>query len=859
MKRAEARLSNLDPRLRGDDVDEAGDAEVVKRHNAMKNNVPSRLFLALALSGLSAGARPADAVVVTPRGPAAIISPIVVDTYADDFANNGLCSLREAVESVRQHASVGGCDFPLLGTPSIELSTGTYILTRTGTITGGSLNLNGTVVINGVGMTQTVIKQTVGGERVITVDAGRATLRDLAITGGSGSEGGGLFNNATATLDGVRVFSNTASGGGGVENGPLMTMTIQNSLIDRNSASSGAGVRNTGTLVMRSSAIVSNTANSSAGGLKGDGPTTLENVTIMGNTAGSLGGGIAQAPVHALHARSTTIARNVSGNVGGGLHLQSHSGGAVTFENSIVAENRQTGVGDSDCAGAPADALYSLVADGGCSVGALFESIAGTSAATVTVKFGPVTFADGVIPHLTLLANSPAVNRGDVLACAGTADTPPATDALGAPRVQGGRCDMGAVEFSGVANPPPTPTPTATPTPLASTALPVNTFTDDFAPNGLCSLREAAESVRVGTGIGGCALGAGPRHVIQLAGGTYALTRTGQITGGGLNLTGTVDIVGAGAGQTIIQQSAPSSRVIEVDGGAILLQDLTVTGGANAVGLGGGGIRNVGNLVLRRAEVRGNATNVEGGGISNNGELVLEKTVVRENQAGTGGGIWSGSAFEARDSAIFWNRADQSGGIDAAARTDLINTSVISNFGSGVGGIRLNGAGRLTLANATVAQNLAGSGGAGLSLASTSVVTMFNSVVGANRLSNGLTFDCDADGTSLNIMFFSFLGQPASAFCLPAHAFFNQIGAVTAPITPAFASINTGPNPHLPLAFSSASINAGDPNGCRTLAWAPLTADQIGTGRPQGGRCDMGAVEFNGPPPRQIFLPSVRR
>jgi hypothetical protein len=72
-------------------------------------------------------------------------------------------------------------------------------------------------------------------------------------------------------------------------------------------------------------------------------------------------------------------------------------------------------------------------------------------------------------------------------------------------------------------------------------------------------------------------------------------------------------------------------------------------------------------------------------------------------------------------------------------------------------------------------------------------------------------------------------------------------------------TINAGANPRLPLAFSSPAIDVGDPNGCRTQAGDILTKDQVGTTRPIGGRCDLGAVEFNGPPPMKIFLPSLRR
>ena len=821
----------------------------------------SRLVLALALACLSAGGQAAGAAVVTPRGPGALINPIVVNTFTDDFVPNGLCSLREAVETIRQGNAVGGCAYPVIGTPSIELSTGTYTLTRTGAITGGSLNLIGTVVINGSGMTQTLIKQTVSGERVIAVDSGRATLRDLALTGGNGSEGGGLQNNATATLDAVRVFSNSASGGGGIANSTFSTMTVQSSLIDRNTASQGGGIRNGGVLTIKASAVASNTASSAGGGIASDGFTTLLNTTVISNSSGSgLGGGIRHNSASPLHLRSSTVARNASGNVGAGLHLSIGAASVMVLENTIVAENSQTGVGPSDCRGSVGQALYSLVGTGGCGMTPVFENKIGTAGQPITPQFGTMGFVAGMIPCLPLLAASPAVNRGDVLDCIGTADTAPTTDQLGAARIVEGRCDMGAVEFTGIASPPATPTPPPTPTPPASSAVPINTFGDDFSPNGLCSLREAAESVRQGVSVGGCALGAGPRHVFTLLAGTYLLTRSGQITGGGLNLTGTIDIVGVGAGQTLIQQSASSSRVIEADGGAILIQDLTVTGGANAVGLDGGGIKNAGALTLRRVEVKDNSTNVAGGGLSNDGVTTMISTTIRENQAGTGGGIRNGGTLFARDSSIFWNSANTAGGLENRGAAELANTSVISNYGVGIGGVFVPAFGRLHLSNATIAYNVAGAGGGGLNIEASTDITIMNSIVAENRLSNGIKSDCDGedDNASIDVMLFSVLAEPNGRFCLPKFSFFNQIGdGIT--VTTRFGPLVSGVNPRVPLAFNSPAIDVGDPNGCSTLAGEVLAKDQIGTTRPVGGRCDMGAVEFNGPPPMKIFMPGIRR
>ncbi|MEO6063148.1 MAG: choice-of-anchor Q domain-containing protein [Thermoflexales bacterium] len=823
-----------------------------------------RLLLALALVGLLAGGRLADAAEFGPRGPSALINPIVVNTFSDDFTANGLCSLREAAESVRQAASVGGCVYPAVGLRVIELAAGTYTLTRSGTITGGSLNLKGNVIVAGAGMTQTIVKQTIGGERVFEVDTSRlgtVTLRDLAITGGNGSEGGGVLNNDTVVLDSVRVFSNTASGGGGIANSTFSTMTIQSSLIDTNHAAQGGGIRNSGNLNMKASAVASNTASSAGGGIASDGSTTLVNTTVISNSAGSgLGGGIRHNSAGPLRLRNSTVARNASGNVGAGLHLSIGDPSVMVLENTIVAENTQTGIGRSDCSGSIGQALYSLIGAGGCGFAAVFENKIGTPGVPITPQFGTLGYVAGMIPYLPLLANSPAVNRGDILDCIGTADAAPTTDQLGAARIVEGRCDMGAVEFTGVASPPQTPTPTPTPPPSASSAVPINTFSDDLAQNGLCSLREAAESVRQGVSVGGCALGAGPRHVFTLLAGTYLLTRSGQITGGGLNLTGTIDIVGAGAGQTLIQQSAPSSRVIEVDGGTILLQDLTVTGGANAVGLDGGGIKNFGVLTLKRVELKNNSTNVSGGGLSNDGVATVISTTIRENHAGTGGGIRNGGTLFARDSSIFWNNADIAGGMENRGEAELVNTSVISNYGVGIGGVHVPAFGRLRLSNATIARNVAGAGGGGLNIEALTDITLTNSIVAENRLSNGIKSDCDAedDTARIDVMLFSILAEPNGRFCLPKFSFFNQVGdGIT--VTASFGPFVAGANPRLPLAFNSPAIDVGDPNGCRTQAGDTLTKDQAGTTRPVGGRCDLGAVEFNGPPPTRTFMPSIRR
>ena len=351
---------------------------------------------------------------------------------------------------------------------------------------------------------------------------------------------------------------------------------------------------------------------------------------------------------------------------------------------------------------------------------------------------------------------------------------------------------------------------------------------------------------------------AGPRHIFQLLAGTYQLTRTGTITGGGLNLTGTIDILGAGAGQTFINQLAPQSRVIEIDGGSILISDLNITGGSNSNGFEGAGIFNQGTLVLRRSVVSGNSTSVAGGGLSNVGAATVISTVVRDNHAGTGGGIRNSGSLTVRDSALYSNFATTVGGLDNTGTAELANTSVIANFGGGGGGIRVLTGGRLQLSNATVARNLAGAGGAGIRIETGTVITVMNSIIAENDLTNGLRDDCHGvDLAAIDVMLFSFLGQ-SDAFCLPAFSFFNQIGNPGV-ITPSFGTLNSGVNPRLPLAFTSPLLDAGDPNGCCTHAGVVLLADQAGVARPDGARCDPGAVEFVTVPILRVFLPRISR
>ncbi|PJB66044.1 MAG: hypothetical protein CO094_08330, partial [Anaerolineae bacterium CG_4_9_14_3_um_filter_57_17] len=90
--------------------------------------------------------------------------------------------------------------------------------------------------------------------------AGILTLRNIIITHGSATQGGGLNSDGTLTITHSAFLNNSSTGsGGGVSNGG--TATITNSAFSNNSATGdGGGVWNGGMLTIANSAFSNNSA-----------------------------------------------------------------------------------------------------------------------------------------------------------------------------------------------------------------------------------------------------------------------------------------------------------------------------------------------------------------------------------------------------------------------------------------------------------------------------------------------------------------------------------------------------------------------------------------------------------------------
>ena len=200
---------------------------------------------------------------------------------------------------------------------------------------------------------------------------------------------------------------------------------------------------------------------SGGGGIKTTARLRVVDSTIAGNSSGYHGGGIYFTGTGSLEVRSSTVVGNTanagggSAN-GGGIRVDS---GNLTLANAILANNLSgSGAGTPDDCTANAGTLvatYSLVKNApGC-------AFTGSGNITGIDPGLDATLATngGVTKNYALLSGSAAIDAGDPAGCTGYLGETLATDQRGAgfPRSQGPRCDIGAYESAAITAAPGVP------------------------------------------------------------------------------------------------------------------------------------------------------------------------------------------------------------------------------------------------------------------------------------------------------------------------------------------------------------------------------------------------------------------
>jgi VCBS repeat-containing protein len=189
--------------------------------------------------------------------------------------DSGTGSLRDAI--AQANASVGVADtINFSVSGTITLSSGTLTLTDSAQTTIDAQEQQITIT----GSTNSAF--TINGGAV-------ASLSRLTISGNSANSGGGINNAGTLTVNNSTLASNRAAaftgrGGGGIYN--VGALTVNNSTIAGNSAGYGGGISNSGgNVTVNNSTFSVNTGNFGGGGiLNFGGPVTVSNSIIAGNS-----------------------------------------------------------------------------------------------------------------------------------------------------------------------------------------------------------------------------------------------------------------------------------------------------------------------------------------------------------------------------------------------------------------------------------------------------------------------------------------------------------------------------------------------------------------------------------------------
>jgi uncharacterized repeat protein (TIGR01451 family) len=297
----------------------------------------------------------------------------------------------------------------------------------------GSLTLtNDTVAGNTTGSGGT------GGNDTVT-NAGSDDTISIGL-GGDGGNGGGIYNTGSLTLTDDTVSGNTTGpgGNGGSEN---VTSTGSNDTlaVGGGNGGAGSGIYNAGSMTLTNDTIAGNTT-----GAAGSGGADNINASGSGDTIDLVGfvgdgGGIFNDGSGSI-TNATVSANGANGaNSGGDI---SFGAGTLTLANTIVASASSGG----NCAylgGAVSDGAYNLDSATSCDL---------TSASDKTSsnpQLGTLQSDGGQTSTMALASTSPAIDA--IPPGTNGCGTTVTTDQRGVARPQGAGCDIGAYEYGDVA------------------------------------------------------------------------------------------------------------------------------------------------------------------------------------------------------------------------------------------------------------------------------------------------------------------------------------------------------------------------------------------------------------------------
>ena len=408
-------------------------------------------------------------------------------------------------------------------------------------------------------------------------------LRDLTVTQGRSSSGGGIKSEGAMTLHGVEVRDSYSTDlGGGIW--------------------SGAG----SSLVMTASTIAGNRADR-GGGLYISRDARIENSTIAENTATQHGGGFLTASSATITIDHTTITRNDGGAFGGGFRAQSDA--VVQLSNTVVAGNQASRdpdysdetdavsfgfnlIGDIDEATSPLRSFSTEIGDvfgGGTHVGAL---------PPIDPLLGPLRDLGGTTRTIGLLPTSPLMDAAAAMSSQNQ-------DQRGFHRPFADRDDIGAFEYV---------------PPAYQDGHPITIDSVDGLADGYFAAGELsfAEAVLFANEIPGPNTIAFAAHLFQDEDGNDVPRQISPDRT--LIIADEITIQGPGANLLTILGGQSSDMFSISETGTAFLSDVTIDGAAQSRA-----ISNAGVLQLERTYVT-NAKADQGAGLLNTGSATVQQS-----------------------------------------------------------------------------------------------------------------------------------------------------------------------------------------------------------------------------------------
>lgn len=292
---------------------------------------------------------------------------LTVSTIQDTVADDGFCSLREAIVAANTNTisrdSEGECP------------AGSTSIADTVKLPAGIFNLNDTLsvtddlILQGVNKTDTIID---GGSSIQVLSVGTEIdfeLKSVRIAnGGSILAGAGMLINADASvtirdsqfsghrseLNGGAInvdkafltiydstFSNNSGAYGGAVAGVGSSIQIHRTSFSGNSALSDGGAlySDEGLLIVKESTLTNNDAAFDGGAIVSDsyGGVELDDSVLSNNEAGDDGGAIYMDYYERLTVRNSQLFENMAGDDGGAVYVNSST--TVDLFNSRVSDN----------------------------------------------------------------------------------------------------------------------------------------------------------------------------------------------------------------------------------------------------------------------------------------------------------------------------------------------------------------------------------------------------------------------------------------------------------------------------------------------------------------------------------------